>query len=86
MPKYEVNISYPVKGYELYELEIEASSEEEAKEKAIEFVQMGECEGVTESQDAYYDDLQAYNESNCSDAVEYDIQVTQIDEEETKDA
>jgi hypothetical protein len=85
MPKYEVNINYPVKGYELYELEIEASSEEEAKEKAIEHVQIGECEGVTELQDPYYDDMQAYNNSNCSHAVEYDIQVYEIDEEETKD-
>ena len=84
MPKYEVNIKYPIKGFECYELEIEASSEEEAEKKAIEFVQTGECEGVTESQDAYYDDLQAYNQWDRSHAVEYDVEVTQIDEEETK--
>jgi hypothetical protein len=85
MPKYEVNIKYPIKGFECYELEIEASSEEEAKEKAIEHVQIGECEGVTELQDPYYDDMQAYNESNSRHSVEYDIQVDEIDEEETKD-
>jgi hypothetical protein len=85
MPKYEVNIKYPIKGFECYELEIEASSEEEAEKKAIEFVQIGECEGVEELQDSYYDDLQAYNESNCSHAVEYDVEANQIDEKETKD-
>jgi hypothetical protein len=86
MPKFSVDIRYPIKGFECYELEIEASSEEEAEEKAIEFVQIGECEGVTESQDSYYDDMQAYNQWNSSHEVEYDVEVTQIDKEETKDA
>ena len=63
MPKYEVNIKYPIKGFEIYELEVEASSEEEAKKKAIEFVQEGECDGVASSEDQpYYDDMQTYCE------------------------
>jgi hypothetical protein len=85
MPKYSVEVSYPIKGYECYELEIEASSAEDAEKKAIEFVQTGEGEGVTQSQECWLDDTQAYNEGNSSRPVEYDVEVTQIDEKETKD-
>jgi hypothetical protein len=51
MPKFSVDIRYPIKGFECYELQIEASSAEEAEKKAIEFVQTGEVEGVVSSED-----------------------------------
>jgi hypothetical protein len=77
MPKYEVDIRYPIKGFECYELEIEASSEEEAEEKAIEFVQTGEVEGVASSEDQpFYDRMQAYCEGFRP--CEYDVEAREI--------
>ncbi len=77
MPKFSVDIRYPIEGFECYELEIEASSAEEAEKKAIEFVQMGECEGVTSSEDQpYYDDMQTYSEGFRP--CEYDVEASEI--------
>jgi hypothetical protein len=77
MPKFSVDIRYPIKGFECYELEIEASSEEEAKEKAIEFVQTGEVEGVASPEDQpFYDDMQTYCEGFRP--CEYDVETREI--------
>jgi hypothetical protein len=85
MPKYSVEVSFPIKGYEYHDLEVVASNAEEAEKKAIEFVQTGEGEGVTQSQKCWLDDTQAYNEGNSSRPVEYSVQVDEIKEKETKD-
>jgi hypothetical protein len=84
MPKYGVNVRFPIQGLEIHELEVEASSAEEAEKKAIEFIQTGEVEGVTELIEPCYDDMQTYCEG--SNHCEYEVEVGEIDEEETKDA
>ena len=79
MTKYEVTVRFPIIGFEIHELEVVSSSEEEAEQKAIEFVQTGEGDEVTQIQQPYYEDLQTYCERGRS--CEYDVQVDKIDEE-----
>lgn len=76
MPKFEVVVEYPVQGYQFDTLEVEASSQEEAEQKALNYMQGLSDEGVQEVEgDSYQDDMRPTNLDNPLWKVNYDITV-----------
>jgi hypothetical protein len=83
MPKYIANVRYGVQGYQSDTLEIEASSQEEAEQKALNYMKNISDEGVEEVEgESYYDDIRHVNLHNPLWEVPYDITVNK---KETKD-
>jgi hypothetical protein len=83
MPKYIANVRYGVQGYQFDTLEIEASSQEEAEQKALNYMKNISDEGVEEVEgESYYDDIRPVNLHNPLWEVRYDITVNK---KETKD-
>jgi hypothetical protein len=83
MPKYIANVRYGVQGYQSDTLEIEASSQEEAEQKALNYMKNISDEGVEEVEgESYYDDIRPVNLHNPLWEVRYDITVNK---KETKD-
>jgi hypothetical protein len=79
MSKYAVTVTFPIKGFEIHELEVKASSAKEAEQKAIEFVQTGEIKGVKKVGKTEYDDIQT--DCDLGQSVEYDVEVGEISKE-----